>query len=154
MKRRVLWGLLSVLTVFSAFTVSVSSAPPDDKAKLIARGRYLVVDAGTCQDCHTPRDQQGKFIEEKWLQGSELFVKPAVPIPGWTSISPGIAGLPNWTDEQAVKFLTTGVAPDGSGANPPMPEYRFNVADAKAIVAYLRSLKPGGQPLEHAKPAK
>ncbi|MGC2321958.1 MAG: c-type cytochrome, partial [Terriglobales bacterium] len=141
--------------VCALFCISLpgSSAAPEDKAKLIARGKYRVVDAGRCQDCHTPHDQQGRFIEDKWLQGSELMFKPLVPIPGWTTISPGIAGLPNWTDQQAIKFLTTGVAPDGSMANPPMPEYRFNLADAKAIVAYLRSLKSGAQPLGHSKSA-
>ena len=154
MRHRARLGVLGVLCVLSVIAIPASPAPPDDRAKLIARGRYLVVDIGTCQDCHTPRDQQGKFIEEKWLQGAELFVKPAVPIPGWTSISPGIAGLPNWTDEQALKFLSTGVAPDGSGANPPMPAYRYNLADARAVVAYLRSLKPGTQPLGHTKATK
>lgn len=63
----------------------------------------------------------------------------------------GIAGLPNWTDEQAITFLTTGTAPDGTQANPPMPQYRFNRADAKAVVAYLRSLKPAPRPLGHIK---
>ncbi len=127
------------------------SAPPDEKARQIARGKYLAIDIGGCPDCHTPRDQQGQFIKDKWLQGSDLFIKPAFPIPGWTSISPGIAGLPNWTDKQAITFLTTGIAPDGTAGNPPMPQYRFNRADAKAVVAYLRSLKPAPQPLGHVK---
>ena len=140
-----------LLGVLLTTTTPLSSAAADDPAKTIARGQYLATNVGTCQDCHTPRDQQGRFIREKWLQGAELFVKPAFPIPGWTSISPGIAGLPNWTDEQAITFLTTGVAPDGTQPNPPMPEYRFNHADAKAVVAYLRSLKAAAQPLGHAK---
>jgi len=80
------------------------------------------------------------IIQYKWLQGSELFIKPAFPIPGWTSISPGIGGLPNWTDEQAIKFLTNGIAPDGAQA--------FNRAHAQAVVAYLRSLKTHASTLE------
>jgi len=146
-------GLLCLACALLFLAPRVSSAPPEEKAKLIGRGKYLAVDIGGCQDCHTPRDQQGQFIKEKWLQGSELFIKPAFPIPGWTSISPGIAGLPNWTDEQAITFLTTGIAPDGTEGNPPMPRYRFNRPDAKALVAYLRSLKPAAQPLGHVKPS-
>ena len=132
-------------------TTQLSSAPLDDQAKIVARGKYLAIDIGGCHDCHTPRDQQGQFLKDKWLQGSELFFKPAFAVPGWTSISPGIAGLPNWTDEQAITFLSIGVAPDGTQANPPMPQYRFNRPDAKAVVAYLRSLKAAAQPLGHAK---
>lgn len=152
MKFRAFLGALGLLWALSINSTPVSSAAPDDPAKMIARGKYLAIDIGGCHDCHTPRDQQGQFIKEKWLQGAELFIKPAFPIPGWTSISPGIAGLPNWTDEQAITFLTTGVAPDGTEANPPMPQYRYNRADAKAVVAYLRLLKPGAQPLGHIKP--
>jgi Cytochrome c len=142
------YALVGALLVLAP---SLSSAPPDAKAKLIARGKYLAIDIGGCHDCHTPRDQQGRFIQEKWLHGSLLFMKPAFPIPGWTSQSPGIAGLPNWTDEQAITFLTTGIAPDGTQAHPPMPQYRFNRADAKAVVVYLRSLKAAAQPLGHSK---
>lgn len=151
MKGRALIGTLGFLCAVFIIATPLGSAPPDDQAKVIARGRYLVVDIGLCQDCHTPRDQQGKFVAEKWLQGAELIFQPIVPIPGWTAMSPDIAGLPNWTEEQAIKFLSTGVAPDGSRANPPMPEYRYNRTDARAVVAYLRSLKPGTQPLGHTK---
>ena len=151
MRQRALLGAVGVVCALSVIAIPVSSAPPDDQAKLVARGKYLAIDIGGCHECHSPRDQQGKCIEEKWLQGTELFFQPTVPIPGWTAASPDIAGLLNWTDEQAIKFLSTGVAPDGSRANPPMPEYRYNRADARAVVAYLRSLKPGGQALGHTK---
>jgi hypothetical protein len=45
-------------------------------------------------------------------------------------------------DADAVTFLTTGNLPGGKQALGPMPQYRFNQADATAIVAYLRSIKP------------
>jgi len=144
-------GVVCLLCGLFLLTPRLRSAPPDQKPQQIARGKYLAIDIGGCHDCHTPRDQQGQFIKDNWLDGSELFMKPAFPIPGWTSISPGIAGLPNWTDEQAITFLTTGIAPDGTAANPPMPQYRYNRADAKAVVAYLRSLKPAPKALGHVK---
>ena len=143
--------VLSVMCVLLVLMPQLRSAPPDEKARQIARGKYLAIDIGGCHDCHTPRDQQGQFIQEKWLDGCELFIKPAFSIPGWTGSSPGIAGLPNWTDEQAITFLTTGIAPDGTPANPPMPQYRFSRSDARMVVAYLRSLKPAPQPLGHGK---
>jgi mono/diheme cytochrome c family protein len=141
-------GACTVVCALLALTPRLFSAPPDEKARQIACGKYLAIGIGGCQDCHTPRDQQGQF-PDKWLHGSALFMlKPAFPIPGWTSQAPGIAGLPNSTD-QAITFLTTGVAPDGTQASPPMPQHRFNRSDAKAVVAYLRSLKAAPQPLGH-----
>ncbi len=44
------------------------------------------------------------------------------------------------TEAQAIAFLQTGIRPDGSRPRPPMPEFRFNEADAKAVVAHLKSL--------------
>ncbi len=147
MKLRHCMGIVALISALLLTTTRLSSAPPDQQTSAVARGKYLAINIGGCHDCHTPRDEKGQFIEARWLQGADLFIKPAFPIPGWTSKSPGIAGLPNWTDEQAITFLTTGVAPDGSPANPPMPTYRFNQADARAVVAYLRSLPPATEPL-------
>ncbi len=131
----------SALGLLTVFTLVGSAAPPEKVSPKAARGKYPVENVGLCQDCHTPRNERGEYVREKWLQGSELFFKPLAPIPGWTTKSPAIAGLPNWTDEQAQKFFTTGIAPDGSHANPPMPEFRFSREDANAVIVYLRSLK-------------
>ena len=48
-------------------------------------------------------------------------------------------------DAEAVKFLTTGVDPNGKMARPPMPTYRYDKKDAAAIVVYLRSLAPAAK---------
>ncbi len=134
--------LIAAFCLGSALLASDAARSNSYTPQQIARGKYLVVDAGTCQDCHTPRNQKGEFLQNQWLAGAPVIFKPTVPIPNWADKSANIAGLPNWTDEQAVKFLMTGVAYNGLPARPPMPEYRFSRADAKAIVAYLRSLKP------------
>lgn len=110
--------------------------------KLRERGKYLVEDIGACGDCHTPMNEKGEPILAKRLQGSPLFFKPTVPVPNWADKSANIAGLPGWSDEEAVKFFTTGLAANGLPARPPMPQYRYSSQDAKAVTAYLRSLKP------------
>ena len=121
---------------------AVLSVAQDSKpnAAAVARGKYLVTEAGLCQDCHSPRNQKGEYIKEKWLQGSPLPFQPLIEMP-WTGTAPPIAGLEGWTDEQAIKFFMTGIRKDGSRPKPPMPQYRFSKADATAITAYLRSLK-------------
>jgi mono/diheme cytochrome c family protein len=112
----------------------------------VARGKYLVTQIGLCQDCHTPRDQKGEYVQSKWLEGAPIGFNPSIEMP-WAGTAPPLAGLDGWTDPQILKFLTTGVDRDGKNPRPPMPSYRFNNADAKAVVAYLRSLKSSNAPV-------
>ncbi len=121
-------------------TTVALSAQSDDRAGLVARGRYLVEDVIGCADCHAPRNERGEFIKAQWLMGAPLPFAPTVPMPAWAPVAPPIAGLPTMTDEQAVKFLREGTRPDGSRPRPPMPELRLNEADARAVTAYLKSL--------------
>ncbi len=106
----------------------------------VARGKYLVEQVGLCGDCHTPRDDKGEFVKEQWLKGATLDFKPIGQVPVWADKAPAIAGLPGWEKDAAIRFLMTGVASNGLPSRPPMPQYRFNVQDAQAIVAYLKSL--------------
>jgi mono/diheme cytochrome c family protein len=112
------------------------------ESEALQHGRYLVERVGMCGDCHTPRDQTGQFIHARWLGGAPIDMTPTHPIPGWAEFAPPLAGVPaHYTEAALVTFLETGVRPDGSHANPPMPPFRFNHADAVAIVEYLRSLR-------------
>jgi len=107
----------------------------------LVHGEYLVEGVGQCRDCHTPMGPQG-FDMTKHLQGAKLGFAPSAPVPGWIDYAPRIAGLPNgWTKEHMATFLETGKKPGGAEAAPPMPRYRLNPADAKAVAEYLASLK-------------
>jgi mono/diheme cytochrome c family protein len=118
-----------------------SGKAPADKSAMVTHGEYLVKAIGQCGDCHTPMNEKGEFIQDKWLQGTKLTFAPTVPMPVWADTSVNIAGLPGWDHAQAVKFLMTGLAPNGQPARPPMPQYHMNKADAESVVAYLESLK-------------
>lgn len=130
---------LALAGVALSFAAAVAAEPPKPAADAHARGRYLVERAGMCQDCHTPHNEKGEFVKEQWLLGSALPFKPLAPMP-WMEVAPPIAGLPTLTREQAVHFLMTGERPGKPHVTPPMPEYRFDEADAEAIAAYLKSL--------------
>jgi mono/diheme cytochrome c family protein len=112
-----------------------------DKSAMAAHGEYLVKEIGQCADCHTPMNERGEFVQDKWLQGTKLTFTSTVPVPGWADTSANIAGLPGWDHAKAVQFFMTGLAPNGQPARPPMPAYHMNKADAEAVVAYLESLK-------------
>jgi mono/diheme cytochrome c family protein len=131
---------LAGLTAMSGAAQTGSKPEPTSKSNpTLQRGKYLATRIGLCQDCHTPRDQKGAYIQEKWLQGAPIIFKPTVEMT-WAGTAPPIAGLEGWSDPQIIKFLTTGVDRDGKRARPPMPEYRFSQADASALATYLRSL--------------
>lgn len=144
--------LVATLVLFlSTLTYAQSKSA---NATTLARGKYLVEDVGLCADCHSPRNQKGDYVREQWLQGAPIMFKPTVPMP-WAEKSPNIAGLPGWTEADAIKFLMTGVAYNGLPPNPPMPPYRFSRPDAQAIVAYLKSLGPSSakKPVPTKKPS-
>ena len=139
-KRKMIAIVVGALCIMAAHNSLGAPAKTASKQQ-IAHGEYLVKITG-CPDCHTPMNEKGEPIQEKWLQGTKLFFAPTVPIPNWADTSVNIAGLPGWDHEKAIQFFMTGLAPNGQPARPPMPQYHMNRADAEAVVAYLESLKP------------
>ncbi len=137
-------SLLAALTLIGGATLITVLAAAEQAAPLssalVQRGEYLVEKVGMCADCHSPRNERGEFIKASYLGGAPLGFTAAVPMPAWASVAPPIAGLPSMNERQAIVFLTTGKRPDGTTARPPMPEFRFNGDDARAVTAYLRSL--------------
>jgi mono/diheme cytochrome c family protein len=93
-----------------------------------------------CVDCHTPRNDKGQLDATRDLQGAPTWFTSKITFRKWHNTAPDItaSGLATkWSEERLVKFLSTGVQ-----ADMPMPAYRLTIDDAKAVIAYLRSL-PG-----------
>jgi cytochrome c553 len=111
---------------------------------LVARGDYLVNSVVLCGDCHTPMGPQGPDNSRR-LQGGPIPMAPTIEMP-FAAVAPSIAGIPaHYTEDQFVAFLQTGVRPDGSRPRPPMPPYRLNEEDARAVTAYIATLPRGGE---------
>jgi mono/diheme cytochrome c family protein len=109
----------------------------------VERGRYLAEEVARCSECHTPRNAQGNLERDQWLQGAQTWISPVKPDPNWAERAPALAGLPSYTDAQAERILEQGIGPDGAAIRPPMHTYHLAPDDARAIVAYLRSLPRG-----------
>jgi mono/diheme cytochrome c family protein len=137
MSRNLLGGFMPLFLLGAVFGSEIKAA--NVNSAQIERGRYLVHESVLCVDCHSPRDEKGRFIAGKHLTGAALPFVPTVPMP-WAPAAPNIAGLENFTAEQAVKFMMTGERPSGVPALPPMPAFRMSREDAEAVVAYLKSL--------------
>jgi hypothetical protein len=122
-----------------------------ETAGSLKHGDYLVNKAILCGDCHTPQDDRGKPDRTRLLRGTTLPIRPKKETKNWADESPDITGsglAGKWSEAEMVKFLTTGIDPDGNKAMPPMPAFRLNARDARAVFLYLKSLpgsKEGGK---------
>lgn len=112
----------------------------------LERGHYLVELAG-CDHCHTPGHFLGKEDRSRALAGGDVGFE----IPGnGTVVGPNLTpdkdtGLGKWSDAQIAAAIRSGMRPDGRVLSPVMPWPNFaqlTNEDVKAIVAYLRALKP------------
>jgi mono/diheme cytochrome c family protein len=131
---------LVLLAWLSMALVSPSIAAGQASSAKVQRGKYLVVEVARCGDCHTPMNDKGEPVTNKWMQGTTLMFKPTVTMP-WADTSPNIAGLRGWSTQDAINFFMTGKY-KSQELKPPMPDYHLNRSDAEAVVAYLKSLAP------------
>lgn len=111
---------------------------------LAERGRYLVEGIAACGNCHTARGPDGP------LPGMEPAGGTVMAEPAFTARVPNITpdretGIGSWSDDQIIAAIREGRRPDGTIIGPPMPiePYRdISDTDARAIVAYLRTIRP------------
>ena len=111
----------------------------------LERGKYLITSIAACGNCHTPKGPSGKALaDQEFAGGTEINA------PVFHAVVPNITpdkdtGIGKWTDDQIVNAIRNGKRPDGTTIGPPMPigMYRgMSDSDVRAIVAYLRSVKP------------
>jgi mono/diheme cytochrome c family protein len=113
---------------------------------VISRGEYLAM-IMDCAGCHTTGVFLGKPDPERYLAGSEVgFQIPGLGIFYPPNLTPDPAtGLGAWSADDIVKAVRTGERPDGRILAPAMPYGHYGKltdADAYALAAYLKSLKP------------
>ena len=135
-----------ILRLISGFIgVTGLLATPAIAETPLERGTYLVQTIAGCGNCHTPKGARGVPVADKEMAGGFKFdEKPFTAYASNITMDPE-TGIGKWTDEQIIAAIRQGKRPDGSTIGPPMPVelYRHLAEDdVKAIVAYLRSLKP------------
>ncbi len=138
--RRPSWRSLRSFVVaplfIGGFALATADAQEAEK-DLVARGQYIFAVAGGCA-CHT--DPKGRPHA-----GARSF-----PIPFGTAYSTNITpdketGLGGWSDKEIVDAVVRGLRPNSERLLPVMPYEAYSgmaEGDLKALVAYLRTLKP------------
>ena len=111
----------------------------------LERGKYLMETIVACGNCHTQQTPQGPRPGFELAGGLKIDDSPAF-VAYASNITPDAeTGIGKWTDAQIITAIREGKRPDGSLIGPPMPmpSYRdMSDEDARAIVAYLRSVTP------------
>ncbi|MBL8838281.1 MAG: c-type cytochrome [Alphaproteobacteria bacterium] len=126
------------------FTRGPFQADPARSAE-INRGAYLAEALSHCQECHTPRNFLGG------LRGSMAYAGTRDGPEGGRvpNVTPDRAtGIGGWAAGDLEEFLASGLTPDGDSAGGAMGEVissstgRMTAEDRRALVAYMRSLRP------------
>lgn len=124
----------------------VVAPSPKDTLKY---GAYLAGPLGHCLDCHTPWVKGVPDLKRAGAGGNPFKGPWGVSVA--RNLTPHAAGLKGWSDAEIARAIREGVRKDGSQLRPPMAfgwYKNINDGDMKALIAYLRSLKPlplGGQ---------
>ncbi len=125
------------------------SNPSAEGTAQLERGRYLVRGAGHCGACHTPRDQFGGEINERFLAGADSFevdeAADGASVGRVPNITPHPDGLGGWSESDIAYSLESGFDPDFDSFGGSMVEVQENMArlpaeDRAAIAAYLKSI--------------
>jgi len=130
-----------------------TTAVPAQAQDRVKRGQYLAT-IMDCTGCHTPGALAGKPDQARSLAGSDIgFAIPDLGVFYPPNLTPDRdTGIGAWTEADIVKAVRTGVTPTGRTLVPimPFPSYaKLTDADAGALAAYLKSLKP----VRHQAPA-
>ncbi|HET9795827.1 MAG TPA: cytochrome C [Thermoanaerobaculia bacterium] len=151
---------LAALVAFFVLRPPKSRPPSPEKIAItparVERGRYLVLHVTDCLGCHSDHEfdrfgmpvkagtegQGGFAFDEKLGVPGVVCAQNITPDPEF--------GLASWSDGEVLRAMREGVDRNGRALFPMMPYlgYRhLSDEDARAIVAYLRTLPPIHRPV-------
>lgn len=133
--------VIAVIVPLIALLLPVATQAQTDNKELVAKGQYIFSLAAGCA-CHS--DPKGTPHA-----GGRRF-----PIPFGTVYSTNLTadketGLGGWTDQEIAEAVTKGVTRGGGRTLPLMPYGPYSGMaqdDLKALIAFLRTLKPVRKP--------
>jgi mono/diheme cytochrome c family protein len=132
----------------------VSDAPVERTPERLQRGSYLVNQVMACPACHTTRATGNVLVDpertDAYLGGGNSYVSHSLGTLWIPNLTPDAeTGIGAWKDDEVMRALRDGVSRDGHFLIPLMPYASFQHLadeDARAVVAYLRSIPPYKQP--------
>ena len=143
-------GAVAWLSVRKPMQRAASTEKVDATPERLARGKYLVENVTDCLGCHSDHTMAFGFPVKPGTEGQGGFAFDSkLGIPGVVcaqNITPDPEfGLGKWTDGEVLRAMREGIDRNGDALFPMMPYVHFRYMaddDAKAIIAYIRTLKP------------
>ena len=137
------WLLVTAMFSYGCAPAPAPQQPPTQTP--IERGEYLAT-VMVCVECHSPGTLTGGE-RGPVLSGSEFgYEIPGLGVFHGPNLTPDVeTGIGSWSEQDIIKALRTGERPDGRILAAAMPWRAFaemTDADARALVAYLKSLDP------------
>jgi mono/diheme cytochrome c family protein len=122
---------------------NITAPPISDK---VAYGKYLVTAKVDCYGCHSQSFETMNIMEPEKTPGYFGGGNPMPDLEGNIVVTRNLTpdketGLGNWTEEQFVRALKTGIRPSGPALRYPMTPYlALTDEEARAIWAYLQTV--------------
>jgi mono/diheme cytochrome c family protein len=143
-KRLARLALTAALAMVSAAPALAPALAQDQQAAgAVERGRYLAI-LGDCAACHTKPGG-------KPFAGGLVIETPFGNLAAANITPDRTAGIGAWSDDDFVRAMQTGVAPDGTHLYPAMPYPAFTHVtrdDLLALRAYLATVDPVSDAVE------
>ena len=136
------------------FVRPVNDAAVERTPARVQRGSYLVNQVTLCPVCHTTRAGDNMFLDgeraDAFLGGGNVYADKGLGTVWVPNLTPDPdTGLGRWKDDEILRAMRDGVSADGRFLNPLMPFHSYQHLadeDARAIVAYLRTIPAYRQP--------
>jgi len=129
----------------AAPATAANAEPVKDGPDKLTHGRYLVETVAGCGNCHTPHLPDGSLDPDKAFSGAFVIEEPVFKAYARNITPDKETGIGSWTDDQIINAIRNGQKRDGTFYGPPMSfgwYKRMSDTDVRAIVAYLRTVKP------------
>jgi len=149
-RRLGLFAALCVVGCHGRYVRPVGDDPIAAEPARLQRGSYLVNNVLFCGACHTSREHGNTLTEpertDAYLGGGNVYNDKGIGVVWVPNITPDVeTGIGGWKDDEILRVLRDGVARDGHFLVPLMPFDAYghlSDEDARAVVAYLRTVPP------------
>lgn len=151
-------GKLLCRTIMKPAPYPTQPVPVPPAGDAVALGKYLVMGKLDCYSCHSPsfmdiNEDDPEKTPGYLSGGNELQDGDSHPIFSRNLTPDKETGLGNWTEEQFIKALKTGIRPNGPALRFPMvPFTALTDEEAKAIWAYLQTVPAIHNDVDKPKP--